>query len=569
MRRINTLLLGLCLFLFAEASVSYAEGNINATVSDSQVIIDGKIVRSSGFNIKNYNYFRLRDLASHLSGSDSQFDITWNNAQNAIELTTDKAYSAKESFHTPYYSSGKLYEAKLSTAKVIIDGELHSIRAYNIEDNTYFQLRDLAQVLKFDVSFDSGTNRIVVNPYLPENAYQAAGTKVGKENTVQSYFSRWSEPIRSHLISNSDGTFSSVTVDEEHVRIDSYNKDYEVTSSKELPLELPHYGAFYNGEKYNYIAYGQDNEEENNSKEVIRVVRYDKSFNRIDSVSIKGGESITIQPFRSAAPRMAENGDELVLHTSRLRYTGSDGKNHQSQLTLIINTSNMSLTNDIGAFQKNHVSHSFDQFVKYDGKEHVLVDHGDAYPRSIVLHKGNGSQYKEVDLLRIPGNIGANMTGVSLGGMEISSTHYITAYNKVDYSKVQSFTNFEMVGLDKDVRDIMLAVVPRTNLTSDKVNNITIAKYTSGTDHIGSVPKLVKIDDNRFMVLWQEFDHERMPLGVRYVEVDGSGNVVGEINSIPKFVLSDCDPVIVEDEIIWFVDKKGKRIFYTIPLNEI
>ncbi|GAA0133208.1 hypothetical protein YSY43_00480 [Paenibacillus sp. YSY-4.3] len=566
MRKICTLLLALCLFLFIGVSASYAEGNVSATVSASKVVIDGEVVHSSGFNIQNYNYFRLRDLASHLSGTDSQFDITWNNSQNVIELTTGKAYSADESFRTPYFSSGKLYVANLSTAKIMIDGQLHSIQAYNIEDNTYFQLRDLAKVLKFDVSFDSGTNSIVVDSYQPENAYQAAGTRVGEDNIVQPYFSRWSEPIRSHLINNSDGTFSSVTVDEGQVRIESYNKDYEAISSKELPLELPYYGAFYSGEKYNYIAYGQDNEEENDSKEVIRVVRYDKSFNRIDSVSVKGGESYTIQPFRSAAPRMAENGDELVLHMSRLRYTASDGKNHQSQLTLMINTSNMSITNYTGEFQKNHVSHSFDQFVKYDGKEHVLVDHGDAYPRSIVLHKGNGSQYKEVDLFRIPGSIGANMTGVSLGGLEISSTHYITAYNKVDHSKVQSYTNFDMVGLDKDVRDIMLAVVPRSNLSGSAVSNITIAKYASGTDHIGSIPKLVKINDDRFMVLWQEFDYEHTPLGVKYVEINGSGNAVGEINSIPKFVLSECDPIIMNDQMVWFADKKGKRIFYTIPL---
>lgn len=565
MRKISMLLV-LCLFLFIEASVSYAEGKETATVSTSKVVIDGEVVHSSGFNIQNYSYFRLRDLASHLSGSNSQFDITWNNDQNAIELTTGKAYSANESFRTPYYSSGKVYEAKLSTAKIVIDGELQSIQAYNIEDNTYFQLRDLASALKFDVSFDSATNSIVVEPYLPENAYQAAGASAGTDHIVQSYFSRWGEPIRSHLIQNIDGTFSSVTVDEEQVRIETYNKDYEVTSGKKLPLELPLYGAFYSGEKYNYIAYGQDNKEENDSKEVIRVVRYDKSFNRIDSVSVKGGESYTIQPFRSATPRMAEHGDELVLHTSRLRYTASDGKNHQSQLTLIINTSNMSVTNYTGEFQKNHVSHSFDQFVKYDGKEHVLVDHGDAYPRSIVLHKGNGSQYKEVDLFRIPGSIGANMTGVSLGGFETSSTHYITAYNKADHSKVQSYTNFEMVGLDKDVRDIMLAVVPRTSLNSGEVNNITIAKYTSGTDHIGSTPKLVKIDENRFIVLWQEFDRENTPLDVKYVEVNGKGNPVGEINSIPGFVLSECDPIIIDDKLVWFADKKGKRIFYTIPL---
>src|SRR5690606_13664827 len=109
MRRICTLFLALSLFLFIEVSASHAEEVVTATVSDSKVIIDGEVVRSSGFNIQNYNYFRLRDLADHLSGTNSQFNITWNNGQNTIELTTGKAYLANESFRIPYYSSGKGY----------------------------------------------------------------------------------------------------------------------------------------------------------------------------------------------------------------------------------------------------------------------------------------------------------------------------------------------------------------------------------------------------------------------------------------------------------------------------
>ena len=38
---------------------------------------------------------------------------------------------------------------------------------------------------------------------------------------------------------------------------------------------------------------------------------------------------------------MAEDGDQLVFHTSRERYTTSDGLNHQSQLTLIVDTGAM------------------------------------------------------------------------------------------------------------------------------------------------------------------------------------------------------------------------------------
>ncbi|MNP84675.1 hypothetical protein D3C76_1840860 [compost metagenome] len=68
------------------------------------------------------------------------------------------------------------------------------------------------------------------------------------------------------------------------------------------------------------------------------------------------------------------------------------------------------------------------------------------------------------------------------------------------------------------------------------------------------------------MVLWQEFDRENSPLDVKYVEVDGKGNPVGAINRISQFVLSECDPILMDGKLVWFADKKGKRIFYTIPL---
>lgn len=92
---------------------------------------------------------------------------------------------------------------------------------------------------------------------------------------------------------------------------------------------------------------------------------------------VSGGECYTIFPFDAGSGDMAEHGNTLVFHTARTRNTTEDGLNHQSQFTLIIDTGNMCVLNDIGRFQSNHVSHSFDQYVQFDGSDHVLVDHGD------------------------------------------------------------------------------------------------------------------------------------------------------------------------------------------------
>lgn len=132
-------------------------------------------------------------------------------------------------------------------------------------------------------------------------------------------FSMYGGTTWSYLLNNDDETISLINATSSSFEIETYDKNYNLVSEKNIPIELSEYGVFYSGEQYNYIAFGDGDFEENNEKEVIRIVRYDKHFNRIDSVSIKGGESYTIRPFEFSAGRMSEHGNELVLHTSRLR----------------------------------------------------------------------------------------------------------------------------------------------------------------------------------------------------------------------------------------------------------
>ncbi|MEK4344369.1 hypothetical protein [Paenibacillus sp. FSL P4-0184] len=565
MKRIFSVLLIVLLVIPALGTTTFASSTVKAKVTESSTYFDGEQRDLNGFNISNNNYFRLRDVAEYFSGTASQFDITWNKANNAIEIITGQAYTPEKKASSNYYSRNRNYSATLSTSKVLVNGQLQSITAYNIDENNYVQLRDLAGKIPFDIEYDVQSDRISLFSKIPDHAYRVKTAVKTESNAVSSYFPRWKSTATSYLVNNNDGTVSVLEANKE-VTIESYNEKFELTGNKSIPFELPIFGGFYSGEKYNYIAFGQENREENDSKEVIRIVRYDKTFNRVDSVSIKGGESYTVSPFDSGSGSMAEAGDTLVFHTSRTRYTTEDKLNHQSQLTIIVNTQTMTVTNDLGRFQKNHVSHSFDQYVLFDGATHVLVDHGDAYPRSIVLNKGNGTSYNEVDLFNIPGKIGANTTGVSIGGFEMSSANYIVAMNTIDHSLVKEYTSFEMVGLEKDQRDIVLSVLPKANLSSTAVNHITLAKYV-GTNQIASIPKLVKITDDKMMVLWQEFDKENHPGDVKYVLIDGEGATTGGIQTIKNFVLSESSPIVSGDKIVWYTNNKGSRLFYSIPLN--
>lgn len=565
MKRIVRLLLVLLMIAPALSRPAFAGNTVQAALTDSKTYFNGEETTLYGFNIAGSNYYGLRDIAKQLSGTASQFDVTWNKQLNAVEIITGRAYTPEASDSSVYYSRSNKYIASLSTSKLLVDGQQQQITAYTIGGSNYFRLRDLSGKVPFDVEYDNQSNQISVFSKTPDNAYRVKLAFGAKDNAESSDFPRWKSPVTSSLVNNQDQTVSVIEANKE-LTIETYNGKYELVASQKLAYELPLFGGFYSGEKYNYIAFGQENREENNDKEVIRIVRYDKSFNRIDSVSIKGGESYTIEPFEAGSGRMAEHGDTLVFHTARKRYTTSDGLNHQSQLTIMVNTSTMTVANDLGRFQKNHVSHSFDQYVLFDGNSQVLIDHGDAYPRSIVLNKGDGTRYSEVDLYAIPGKIGANATGVSIGGFEMSASSYIVAMNSVDHSAVKEYTSYELVGLETDQRDIILSVLPKANMNSASVQHVTLAKYV-GTDTIASIPKLVKLSDDKMMVLWQEFDKKGSPGDLKYVYIDGNGQATGGIQTIGNFTLSETQPIVSGDKIVWYTNHHGNRLFYTIPVK--
>ncbi|MNP68798.1 hypothetical protein D3C76_1648070 [compost metagenome] len=109
-------------------------------------------------------------------------------------------------------------------------------------------------------------------------------------------------------------------------------------------------------------------------------------------------------------------------------------------------------------------------------------------------------------------------------------------------------------------------MLPRTNSDNASVKQITLATYV-GSGQIASIPKLVKITDDKLMVTWQEFDLEHNRGSLKYVYINQDGNSIGDIKTVEHFMLSDCQPVIVDKKAVWYTNNNGMRMFYTIPLE--
>ena len=458
----------------------------------------------------------------------------------------------------------------------MIDGQTVNIEAYNINDNNYYKLRDLGDVIPFDVCWVENENAVCIYT-LPDEIATLSQSSGGSHRYMSKTVStrQYQYPIRSYIYC--DGADKLVVIDADGgddtdlvINADTYNSStYELTGSKQIEAELPIFGGFYAGEQYNYMVFGQKNTEENDNKEVIRIVKYDKNFDRIASASVTGGESFTVTPFHAGSLRMSESDNELVIHTSRERYTTEDGLNHQSQLTIILNTDTMTVKNYLGEFQANHVGHSFNQFVLHDGATHVLLDHGDAYPRAVVMNRYNSDgTYSETILFDIPGEIGDNTTGVSVGGFAAGENNYIAAINTIDHDTPQE-NGLSLMTSSNEERDLVLLISKKGNTDENAVKQIRLTNYI-GNKKCASTPYLVDLNNGHFMVIWEEYElagYSMESNGVQYAVIDENGNVLGETRSIPDAALSaDCQPVINNSNVIWYNNAKAGRMFYKIPI---
>ncbi len=129
-----------------------------AVVSSQKLMINGSEVDAEAYNIGGNNYFKLRDIAYILNGTQKQFGISYNDSTNSIALTSGAAYSSVGS-ELVKNNVEEIY-ATPSIAAITLDGTAVYPQAYNINGNNYFKLRDLASRFDFGVVYDANTNTI-------------------------------------------------------------------------------------------------------------------------------------------------------------------------------------------------------------------------------------------------------------------------------------------------------------------------------------------------------------------------------------------------------------------------
>jgi hypothetical protein len=145
------------------------KNSLKATPTASEVLVNGERGSFDAYNIDGSNYFKLRDLAYVMNGTEKRFEVGWDGANNAIALTSGKPYTSVGGEMTGKGTGEKIPNA--TTSKITLNGDEVSFTAYNIDGNNYFKLRDIGETFDFGVTWDGARNTIVIDTskgYTPE-----------------------------------------------------------------------------------------------------------------------------------------------------------------------------------------------------------------------------------------------------------------------------------------------------------------------------------------------------------------------------------------------------------------
>jgi len=372
---------------------------------------------------------------------------------------------------------------------------------------------------------------------------------------------------KSFLTTTDDG-YMRVFYNNEDIVIEYYNDDFQVISVKTIKPELDIWGGFYEGSDAYYLIQGTANEAEDDSAEVIRVIQYDKDWNRISAASITTNSSLwgaeVRYPFDAGSVETVEYNGYLYIVTGHEGYVDPEyNQGHQGFLMIRVNTDTMQ-----GEIIDADLWHSFSQY--------IVNDNADLY----VLEQSEGSRYTKLSKYTADDSGSVSLDGsmpvleyggdrtsawaiacyASADAIGLSSENILCLGNSIDQSYYDEYD------YDTTSYNIYLTVTPKSDFSEEATEVKWLTDYAGdGTAFVGEM--LTKINDDRFMISWREYnsteDTSVTDIGdslsaytLHYIFIDGDGNKLSD-EFTARAGYSECQPVV----------KDGKAVFYASDLN--
>ena len=380
----------------------------------------------------------------------------------------------------------------------------------------------------------------------------------------------------SDLISISNG-YMRVFRKTNSVGIEYYDNSLQITDKREIPMELPLWGGFYAGSDGYYLVEGQNNTAEDNSAEVIRVIRYDTNWNRSGAASITsnpdlfGGE--VRYPFDYGCVEMTETNGTLYIVTGHEGYVDeSVGQGHQGFLMIAVDQASMT-----GKIVSCDLWHSFAQYIKSQSSYlYVLEQSEGSRCTKLSRYDSTTLDKKTIELLPYGGSrtsVWALNCYASVDGMAVSADSVLCIGTTIDQSQYDNVTS-------DTPHNIYLTITPVSDFSKEATSVKYLTNYTGNGKSFMGV-KITPITENRFMISWEEYentddsssenyasaDDSLSSSTLHYLFVDGKGNVLSREYTTAAPV-SDCQPVVKDSKVVYYASNANTVNFYSIDAND-
>ena len=355
-----------------------------------------------------------------------------------------------------------------------------------------------------------------------------------------------SKPRKSGLVPAEDG-FYRVEALTDTVTVEKYDRNWNLVYRTALAMELPLFGGFYLGETENYLFFGQETPDGDETTEIIRVVRYSPNWTRLDDARIYS------QEYEEAVERYANVFDGtgleatlqdgyLYLHTAVL-WQHVSGREERISYTRQIRLLDMS---------GNHYTNGYSRHLGEDLRTTRIYSDADGMYRAELV---NGN----------PGDVGVIWTPMKNGEQaefQVEKQHMLSAAGIAERSVTAlgtlaaSESHLLVPGVGEDGK-LFVAAVSKTDFTPSG----TVITCLEDTGLLPSCPPwLISVGD-RFLMLWTT------ETGIGWCFLSDEGTLQGEVYH-GEGALSDCEPVVRENDVVWYVTNDSVPVFYSLDLQK-
>lgn len=166
----------------------FADGEVEGIGSYQKLVINDEVTGVVGYNIDDYNYYRLRDLAALFKTKGLNFSL-WGDMDKII-ANFDEVYDETE-FNPEKVTRGDKVKALKKSMDLIRIRDNNSstdrVTTYNVNGYNYFKLRDVGDFFGFKVEYDSRNNNALVFIEEKSSTTISGNVVLGNERLLSEY----------------------------------------------------------------------------------------------------------------------------------------------------------------------------------------------------------------------------------------------------------------------------------------------------------------------------------------------------------------------------------------------